>query len=267
MRKSINLFIVISVIMSSCASNKQLRYFNDLPDADRIELPHMSQVERTVQDGDRLMVTIGAQDPEAADLFNAYGGISSSGVRTSSGGGGGGAGAIRGESEVAGMLVDADGTIELPYIGKIPASGLTAMQLKEKLTDTLGKYLRGPLVTVKFFQIKFTVLGEVRNPGTFTLPLQRTTFLDALGAAGDLPASAKRYDIQIYRDYNGQRTIFKIDLRKKDILYDAELFQIKHNDVIYVQPRDSRRFSEETRFYASMLTLTIGILAVFTKIF
>jgi len=265
MRKSIILFIVVSAIISSCASNKQLRYFNDLPDANRIELPHMSQVERTVQDGDRLMVTIGAQDPEAAELFNAYGGISSTGVRTSSGGGG--AGAIRGESELAGMLVDADGTIELPYIGKIPAAGLTAMQLKDKLTDTLGKYLRGPLVTVKFFQIKFTVLGEVRNPGTFTLPLQRTTFLDALGAAGDLPASAKRYDIQIYRDYDGQRTIFKIDLRKKDILYDAELFQIKHNDVIYVQPRDSRRFSEETRFYASMLTLTIGIVAVLTNIF
>lgn len=266
MRKSIILFIVISAIISSCASNKQLRYFNDLPDADRIELPHMSQVERTVQDGDRLLVTIGAQDPEAADLFNAYGGISSSGLRTSSSGGGG-AGSIRGESEVAGMLVDADGTIELPYVGKIPAAGLTAMQLKDKLTDTLGKYLRGPLVTVKFFQIKFTVLGEVRSPGTFTLPLQRTTFLDALGAAGDLPISAKRYDIQIYRDYDGKRTIFKVDLRKKDILYNAELFQIKHNDVIYVQPRDSRRFSEETRFYASMLTLTIGIAAVFTNIF
>lgn len=265
MRKSIILFILIPVIISSCASNKQLRYFNDLPDSDRIELPPMSQEERTVQDGDRLLVTIGAQDPEAADLFNAYGGISSSGLRTS--GGGGGAGSIRGESEVAGMLVDADGTIELPYVGKIPAAGLTAMQLKDKLTDTLGKYLRGPLVTVKFFQIKFTVLGEVRSPGTFTLPLQRTTFLDALGAAGDLPISAKRYDIQIYRDYNGQRTIFKVDLRNKDILYNAELFQIKHNDVIYVQPRDSRRFSEETRFYASMLTLGIGIVAVFTNIF
>ena len=263
MRKSIIFIIAISVIISSCASNKQLRYFNDLPDADRIELPQMSQVERTVQDGDRLLVTIGAQDPEAAELFNAYGGVSSSGVRTS----GGGAGSIRSESELAGMLVDADGTIELPYVGKISAAGLTAMQLKDKLTDTLGKYLRGPLVTVKFFQIKFTVLGEVRSPGTFTLPLQRTTFLDALGAAGDLPASAKRYDIQIYRDYDGKRTIFKIDLRKKDILYDAELFQIKHNDVIYVQPRDSRRFSEETRFYASMLTVAIGIVAVFTNVF
>ncbi|WP_432712752.1 polysaccharide biosynthesis/export family protein [Pedobacter sp.] len=259
MRNRLYILTVVAIVISSCASNKQLRYFNDLPEADRIELPHMSQVERTVQDGDRLLITIGAQDPEAAALFNAYGGVNSSGVNSS--------GAVRSESEIVGTLVDADGTIELPYMGKVKATGLTSMQLRDQLTLSLVKYLRGPLVTVKFFQIKFTVLGEVRNPGTFTLPLQRTTFLDALGAAGDLPISAKRHDIQIYRDYNGKRTIFKVDLRKKDLLYNQELFQVRHNDVIYVQPRDSRRFSDESRFYASMVTLTVGIIAIFTRVF
>jgi len=257
MRKKLIFYVVLAIALSSCASTKQLRYFNDLPDTNRIELPHMPQIERTVQDGDRLLITIAGQDPEAAALFNDYGGVSSTGVSRT----------IRSESEVVGTLVDADGTIELPYVGKVKASGLTAVQLKEILTTALTVYLKGPLISVKFFEIKFTVLGEVRSPGTFTLPLQRTTFLDALGAAGDLPASAKRYDIQIYRDYNGKRTIFKIDLRKKDILYDSELFQVRHNDVIYVQPRDSRRFSEETRFYASLLTLTVGIIAVFTRVF
>ncbi|TDQ09917.1 polysaccharide biosynthesis/export family protein [Pedobacter metabolipauper] len=249
--------IVIPLIISSCTSTKQLRYFNDLPDSARIELPHMAQVERSIQDGDRLSITIGAEDPEAAALFNNYGGVSASG--------GGASGARGGESEIVGYLVAADGTIELPYIGKTPASGLTATQFKDSLTARLSKYLKGVMVSVRFFQIKFTVLGEVRSPGTYTLPLQRTTFLDALGAAGDLPITAKRFDIQIYRDYNGKRTIFKVDLRKKDILYDSELFQVRHNDVIYVQPRDSRRFSEETRFYASFVTLAVGLIAIFTR--
>ncbi len=163
------------------------------------------------------------------------------------------------------MLVEADGTIEFPYLGRVLARGLTASQYKEKLTGLLTKYLKEPLVSVRFFQIKFTVLGEVRAPGTYTLPLQRTTFLDALGAAGDLPISAKRYDIQIYRDYNGKRTIFKVDLRSKAILYNPSLFQVKHNDVIYVQPRDSRRFSEEARFYASLVTMAVGIIAIFSR--
>lgn len=255
MKKIFYWVIILPILISSCTATKELRYFNDLPDTNRIELPHMPQVERYIQDGDRLSITIGAQDPEAAALFNAYGGISQSGGGSTNQGG----------AEIVGYLVSPDGTLEFPYIGKVSASGLTAMQLKENLTITLSKYLKGPLVSVKFYQIKFTVLGEVRTPGTYTLPLQRTTFLDALGAAGDLPTSAKRYDIQIYRDYNGKRTIFKVDLRKKDILYDAELFQVRHNDVIYVQPRDSRRFSEETRFYTSMITLAVGLIAIFTR--
>jgi polysaccharide export outer membrane protein len=247
--------MLLPLVISSCTATKELRYFNDLPDTNRIELPHMPQVERYIQDGDRLSITIGAQDPEAAALFNAYGGISQVGAGASN----------QVNSETSGYLVAPDGTVEFPYIGKISASGLTAMQLKDNLTTVLTKYLKGPLVNVKFYQIKFTVLGEVRVPGTYTLPLQRTTFLDALGAAGDLPTSAKRYDIQIYRDYNGKRTIFKVDLRKKDILYDQELFQVRHNDVIYVQPRDSRRFSEETRFYTSMITVAVGLIAIFTR--
>jgi len=256
MRKKYLWLIFISIIISSCTATKELRYFNDLPDSSRIELPHMAQIERYIQDGDRLSITIGGENPEVASMFNSYGGIPASSSAI---------GARQGDSEVAGYLVAPDGTIELPYLGKIPASGLTPSQLKENLTTSLVKYMKGPLVSVKFFQIKFTVLGEVRNPGTYTLPLQRTTFLDALGAAGDLPVSAKRYDIQIYRDYNGKRTIFKVDLRKKDILYDPELFQIRHNDVIYVQPRDSRRFNEETRFYVSLLTLAVGLVAIFTR--
>lgn len=243
--------LLTGIFLSSCTSMRELRYFNDLPDSAVVDLPPMIQEERFIQDGDRLMITIKGLDPAAAEMFN---------VTSERIGGGGGA-----NSEVIGMLVEADGTIEFPILGKVMARGLTASQYKEKLTGLLTKYLQAPMVSVRFFQIKFTVLGEVRGPGTYTLPLQRTTFLDALGAAGDLPLSAKRHDIQIYRDYNGKRTIFKVDLRKKDILYNAHLFQIKHNDVIYVQPRDSRRFSEETRFYASMLTLAVGIIAIFTR--
>lgn len=260
MKNKLYWLLVFPFIVTSCVSNKEIRYFNDLPDSSRIELPHMAQVERTIQDGDRLSITIGAQDAEAAALFNSYGGVSSSGS-------GGIATASRGSTELQGYLVAADGTIELPYLGKVSASGLTAEQLKVRLTNALSKYLKGPLINVKFFEIKFTVLGEVRRPGTYNLPLQRTTFLDALGAAGDLPISAKRHDIQVYRDYNGVRTIFKVDLRKSDILYDSELFQIRHNDVIYVQQRVRSRFVEETRLYASLLTLGVGIFAIFTRVF
>ena len=248
--KNIVYLFILTLFYFSCTSTKQLRYFNDLPDSAIVDLPLMVQEERYIQDGDRLIVNITGIDQAAAALFNTAGSSASSSVR---------------ETEVSGMLVEADGSIDFPHLGKVYARGLTATQYKEKLTGLLLKYIKEPLISVRFFQIKFTVLGEVRAPGTYTLPLQRTTFLDALGAAGDLPISAKRYDIQIYRDYNGKRNIYKVDLRSKAILYNSTLFQVRHNDVIYVQPRDSRRFSEEARFYASLVTVAVGIIAIFSK--
>jgi polysaccharide export outer membrane protein len=175
--------------------------------------------------------------------------------------GAGGGALSQPNSELSGYLVDADGMLEFPIIGKIKTEGLTSRQLKDTLTGMLKPYLRDPLVIVRFMTFKFTVLGEVRTPGVFNLPMQRTTILDALGAAGDLPHTAKRM-VEIYRDYNGQRIITKIDLRKKDVLYNADAFLVRHNDILYVQPRESRLLSEETRVYATFLTLAVGILTL-----
>ncbi|MES2808662.1 MAG: polysaccharide biosynthesis/export family protein [Bacteroidota bacterium] len=260
MRKFYYWLIIIPLIISSCTSQKQLRYFNDLPDSAVVHLPSLKQQPRYIQEGDRLQIEIGGSDPTAAALYNNYGGI---GSPNSTGGGGGGAGGQN--LETAGFLVDLDGMLEIAYLGKVKASGLTAAQLKELLETKLKPSLKGAVASVRFIQLKFTVLGEVRTPGTYVLPMQRTTFLDALGAAGDLPNTAKRHEIRVYRDYNGQRTIFKVDLRKMDLLNDPDVFQIRHNDVIYVQQRDSRLFSDETRFYISMLTLAIGLYAIFVR--
>ncbi len=223
----------------------------------------MPQEERIIQVYDRLNITIGGRSSEAAAIFNQYGGLPSYGGATSGGSGGGG-GNNPGLQELLGYLVDTKGEIEFPIIGKVKVNGLTADQLKDTLTKLVTPFLKDPLINVKFYQFKFTVLGEVKAPGTFILSMQRTTLLDALGAAGDLPRTAKRYDIQIYRDYNGVRTISRLDLRSKDILNNRELFQIKHNDVIYVQIRDTRLFREEVQFYASLVTITVGIITLFT---
>ncbi|RCH56658.1 hypothetical protein DJ568_02005 [Mucilaginibacter hurinus] len=256
--RAVLLLIVVNTLFSSCSTN--LRYFNDLPDSTVVNLKPLPQEERYIQIGDRLLISIGAFNDASAQIFNRYGG------ELTSGGMAGGARAAGGaNSEISGYLVDAQGNVEFPIIGKVKADGLTADGLKNKISNLVKEYLKEPLVTVKFYVFKFTVLGEVRSPGTFSLPMQRTTILDALGAAGDLPRTAKRYDIQIYRDYNGKRTITKIDLRQSALLNNADVFQIKHNDVIYVQPRDSRFAGEEARFYTSLLTVAAGVFILFLR--
>jgi len=243
---------------ASCSGVNQVKYFRDLPDSAFVSLPHLEQQPRLIQKGDRLQITIGAKNPEAAAVFNNYGS-----VPTSGGVGQTGIGSNLLNSDVSGFWVDDQGSIEFPIIGKVQAEGLTAFALKDTLTRLVSPFLLDPLVSVKFITFKFTVLGEVNAPGTYVLSNQRTTLLDALGAAGDLPRSAKRYDIQLYRDYNGKRMIAKLDLRRMDILMNPELFQLKNNDVIIVQPRDVRLFSEETRNYISLATLLLTSAALF----
>lgn len=247
---------IFSLFYASCSSVNQLRYFKNLPDSSVIALPHMEQEARVVQKGDKLQITIGAQNPEAAAVFNNYGEM------PTSGGTPGMRSAGTGASDLMGFWVDENGQIEFPIIGKLDVLGLTTLQLRDIITAKVSTYLREPLVVVKFIQFKFTVLGEVRAPGTFTISMQRTTLLDALGAAGDLPRSAKRYNIQLYRDYNGKRTISTLDLRDKALLTNPELFQVRHNDVIIVQPRDVKLFGEEARTYISLLTLLLGTAAL-----
>lgn len=225
----------------------------------------MVQEERIIQKGDKLAISVAGESNEATSFFNNYGGIPTSGGMAGGIGmqqqqqqGGG-----MGSSEIGGFLVNINGEIEFPILGRIKAEGLSTSRLADTLKTMVKPYLKNPITNVRFMELRFSVLGEVRTPGLKTLPYQRTTLLDALGAAGDLPRSAKRYDIQVYRDYNGKREIFKLDLRNKDILINPELFFVKHNDVIYVQPRDITLFREEAGVYISLVS---GLIAFTTLI-
>lgn len=236
--------IFITLAFISCTTARKLSYFKDLPDSVITHLPEVPQQERIVEIADRIEVSVGGRDQEAANFFNKS-------VSAAPG-------------TESGYVVDYDGTIEFPIIGKLKVKGLTARQIKDNLTRQVTPYLKEPLVEVRFVTFRITVLGEVRSPGAFVLNSQRTTILDALAAAGDLPRSAKRQDIRIFRDYNGERTITKIDLRKKDVLYNPDVFQMRHNDVIYVQPRNSSVFREDFGLFTSIFGVAIGI---FTLVF
>lgn len=248
--------IILLIILSSCGTASQIRYFQDLPDTALVKLPPLEQEPRTIQKLDRLQINIGGRSPEASTVFNNYGGLPTSGTQATA------STATNATSELVGYLVDEDGKISFPIIGDVNVLGLTTKQLKDTLTTLVTPYLKDPLVNVRFINFKFTVLGEVRSPGTFNLSQQRTTLLDALGAAGDLPRTAKRYDIQLYRDYNGQRRISKIDLRKTALLNNPDLFQVRHNDVIIVQPRNVPLFTEESRAYIGFFSLLLGAATV-----
>ncbi|HTE24867.1 polysaccharide biosynthesis/export family protein [Flavitalea sp.] len=236
------IILVVAACLTSCTTAKKLRYFQDLPESDIVDLPPAPQEERAIEYGDQLDISFSGKDPEAALFFTRKG--------------------VQPTLGEPGQIVDPQGFIEFPMLGKLKVYGLTARQLKNKLTELASPYMKEAMVDVRFITFRISVLGEVRSPGTFTLPQQRTSILDGLAAAGDLPITAKRYDIQLYRQAAGKRSITKIDLRKKDVLLDKETFQLQHGDVLIVPPRSNTVIQQETVLFSTLLGLTLSVVSL-----
>lgn len=146
-------------------------------------------------------------------------------------------------SPIAGYLVNREGYIEYPRIGRIKVIGLTRDQVAEEIRKKLSNELTNPSVIVRFLNYKITVLGEVRTPGSFTSPTERITILDALGMAGDVTEYGSRNTIKIARENNGQIEIGHVDLTSKE-LFTSPYFKLQQNDVVFVEQTE-RRFRQE----------------------
>ena len=149
------------------------------------------------------------------------------------------------EQSTLSYLVDPDGNIDFPIIGKIHVEGMTRNRLVEYLTAEIGKDVKNPIIYVSFRNYKITVLGEVRTPGTYTFDSEKISVLQALGRAGDLNLTAERGNILILREENGVQTHHKIDLRDSHLL-DSPYFYLQQNDVIVVPPSPTRVASATT---------------------
>jgi polysaccharide biosynthesis/export protein len=246
------LIAFVLVLTSSCSTSKKLNYFNDLPDSEAYELKAMPVPERIIERGDRLDITFIVKDQESAAFFNKH---SMAGVANAVGAATGASGSVSRGSD---YLVNVDGEIEVPVVGRVQIAGLTLNQARQKLASVVSTYLKDPLVEMAFQTFKVTVLGEVKTPGTFVISAQHATLFEALAAAGDLPHSAKRYDVRILRDYNGKRVVRKFDLRKASVLEDPDIFQMRPNDVIYVQARSGSLFKEDFGIAASIITVLLS---------
>lgn len=237
--------ICLVISTTSCTSAKKINYFHDISDSADVMLPPMPKEERVVQVGDMLDINFSAREEEAVKPFNKPEGT-----------------AVGTDATASGYTVNSDSTIQLPVIGRFPVTGMTLGRLKDTLTQLVKAYLTDPLVTVKFNSFRVTLVGEVRSPGTYSLSNERTTLFEALAAGGDMPTTARKYNVQLYRDYNGQRSISQINMNKSSILNDPRHFQMRPNDVIYVRTRPGSVFREDFAFISSIATLVVTLVTL-----
>lgn len=212
------LFIIgiFLLTMSACSSKKDLIYFSDINLNEQDEIVFSPG---KIKINDILSIVVSSSSPELAMVYNAN----------------------QNTSPFTGYLVTIDGTIMLPILGKIKVQDLTLLELENELIKKLieGNHLSNPIVTVRLTNAKFTILGEVRNPGTYTFNEQNISILQALGYAGDLTIHGKRQDLLIIREENNKKTYKTIDLTSKK-WFNSPYYYIKPNDVIYVNPNKAK---------------------------
>ena len=150
------------------------------------------------------------------------------------------------QQRVLGYLVDTNGEIDFPILGKMHVAGLTRLQLTELIKQRLTEedLIKDPVVTVQFLNYKVSVMGEVNRPGSFNISGDRITLLEALSMAGDLTIYGRRDRVAVIRENDGQRTILYHDLRSSDV-FNSPCYYLQQNDIVYVEPNNSKAGQSE----------------------
>jgi polysaccharide export outer membrane protein len=212
----------ILLLLSSC-SERNLVYFSDLPKGGDLNVPIKNYFAPKIQPDDILSVSVSSLNAESNVLFNNVL-LPSTGNTT-----------VIADKINEGYLVDKNGAINFPVIGKIPLAGLTKEEAGEKMTTLIKEHVKNPIVNIRFMNFKVTVIGEVAKPATFTVATEKINVLEALGLAGDMTAYARRENVLIIREKDGVRSTARINLNNKEVL-TSPYFYLQQNDIIYVEP-------------------------------
>lgn len=167
-------------------------------------------------------------------------------------------------AELLDYLVDNEGKIDFPVLGKIKVGGMTTRECEAVIREKLKSYLNEvPNVTVRSSNYKFSVLGEVNRPGTYTVKDEKVTIFEAIAQAGDMTLFSIRDDVQLLREDNeGRRQVVHLNLNDANIT-QSPYFYLQQNDVIYVKPTKAK---VRTNTFNSNASMWITILSVLTSI-
>jgi polysaccharide export outer membrane protein len=215
---------------TSCVSPKSIVYFQG--DTTRLSSTKIRQsYVPTIASNDMLSIIVGSLNTEANAIFNAANDFTSTSVSYGSGG--------STARQPFGYLVDSEGNIELPLIGKIHVAGLRTQVAADTIRNRLLVYLKEPSVNIKNINFKVSVLGEVNRPAVYVIPDEKITLPEVLSLAGDLTIFGKRSNVMIIREENGERQYARVDLTSRDI-FESPYYYLHKNDVIYIEPIKAR---------------------------
>lgn len=251
---SVWLFLMLLLIFTSCGSRKSMVYLQQ--DSVQINTLYEQYIPR-IQVNDILTIVVKASDPKATTPFNPISSI--------------GNGTITQQADLAlrpTYTVDGQGDINLPMLGNVHVAGLTRLEAIEKIRSELSQYIKDPGVNMNFNNFRISVLGEVSHPGSFIMPTERVTILEALGMAGDMTIRGLRDNILVIREVNGKKTMNRLDLTQQSAL-NSPYYYLAQNDVVYVEPNKAQinnsKLGANTNIIISIASLLITVISVLTR--
>jgi polysaccharide biosynthesis/export protein len=245
---------------SSKKKRDDMTYFQEKPPAaDSLARVTMSQYIYRLQAGDVLAIAVSSLNTDADVVFNPFARM---GAALSASGGG--LSTQETNNLPIGYRVSERGTINFPKLGAVRVAGKSLAELETSLRDTLTTYLREPYVAARLLSFKISVMGEVQRPSVFTVQNERITLTEAISLAGDLTVYGKRDNITVIRETAGKQEFIRVDLTSRNV-FTSPAYYLKPNDVIYVEPKNSKKL-QASRVFPLIPTLVSGLTLIVTVI-
>lgn len=240
--------VVASFALAGCSSiSKDMEYFQGVDYADLSASKGL--YDARIMPKDELTITVTTSDPDVSKQFSLT--ANSSSYRNGGGG----------RYEIP-YLVENDGTINFPLLGRVSVQGLTKRECEDRIAALIKPYLangENPVVTVEMSSYHITVMGEVGSPGVKVVSGNKMSLLEALASAGDLTVYGRRDNILLIReDSKGEKHTARLDINDPQIL-SSPYYYLQQNDVIYVTPNKIKARNVDVSSHTTLLMTALGL--------
>lgn len=248
------ILLLIGLLSTSCVPNKDLIYLQENKNTAIQNVNEVVSKPYRLQVNDVIRIDIKALDPKLVEIFNS------------------GKEKIAETSEslyFLGYTVDDHGNIRMPILGEMNVLGYTVDEVRKKIeAQLLADYFKKEaeiFVNVRLAGFRYTVNGEVFNPGSNVLYQEKVTILEAIANAGDITVVGDRKDVKVMRQNPQGIETLSIDLTDASAL-QSPCFYLQPGDYIYVKPLKQKSWGTGKTGIESLGTI-ITILSLATTTF
>jgi len=244
----LGIIFTVVLLVSSCTSRKNIAYYQNI---EQLNNQAQQTYEPKLQADDLLSIIVNSETPELTRPYNLFmsSGIEKPDFTT-----------VTGQQRLQTYLIDNQGYVTFPVLGKLKLGGLTRGEAEAFLTTKLKSSISDVSINLRILNFKVSVQGEVLRPAVHNITTERITLPEALSMSGDLTIYGKRDNILIIREVDGKKTYNYVDITKSDFI-NSPFYYLSQNDLVYVEPNKTKVNSSVVGPNISVILSALSVLA------